>query len=216
MLMLEVEARDMKESPEEIRARGSMPAVFYGAKEPSTPVVINARKMASTWKEAGETTIVSLTGAGETKESLIRDVQFHPVTGGLLHADFYVLEKGKKVELAVPIKFIGVALAEKAGHVVVKSLHEVEIEVLPAELPHELVVDISKLENVGNRITVADIPLPPSAELKTNPDEVVVSVAEFREDKVEEAPVVAPPEGEASVASSEGASASDVPDKQAE
>src|SRR3989338_919097 len=194
MLTLEVAMRDMKESPEEIRVRGAMPAVFYGAKEPSTPIVINARKMASRWKEAGETTVISLTGAVETKESLIRDVQFHPVTGSLLHVDFYVLEKGKKVELAVPIEFSGTAPAERAGHVVVKSLHEIEIEVLPAELPRELVVDISKLENVGDRITVADIVLPPSAELKTNPEEVVVSVAEFKEEKIEE-PAPIPAEG---------------------
>lgn len=192
MLTLEVGTRNMKESPNTLRLRGMIPAVLYGRKEPSTPVVVHARKMASLWKEAGETTIISLTGIGEAKDSLIRDVQLHPVSGNLLHADFYVLEKGKKIEIEVPLVFVGAAPAEKSGHIIVKSLHEVEIEVLPAELPHELSIDISKLANVGDRIIASDIPLPPSATLITGSEEIVASVAEFKEEKVE-APVV--PEG---------------------
>jgi len=52
---------------------------------------------------------------GEDKDALIHDVQFHPVTGRLLHADFYVLEKGKKIKISVPLEFEGAAPAEKAA-----------------------------------------------------------------------------------------------------
>src|SRR3990167_5789885 len=132
IVKLEVSPRDSKESAELLREKGSVPAVFYGPKEASTPVAINGRKLASIWKEAGETTIITLTGAGEDKDTLIRDVQTHPVTGALLHADFYVLEKGKKITINIPLEFEGIAPAEKAGHVISKALHEIEIEVTPA------------------------------------------------------------------------------------
>jgi len=74
-----------------------VPAVFYGPKEASTAISVDARKLAHVWREAGETTIVTLKGLGEDKDTLIHDAQFHPVNGQLLHADFYVLEKGKKI-----------------------------------------------------------------------------------------------------------------------
>ena len=175
---------------DELRAAGTVPAVFYGPKEEATSVVVNALELEKVWKEAGETTIVRLTGVGDEKDALFKDVQFHPVTGKMMHVDFYVLEKGKKIEIAVSLEFVGQAPAEKAGHIVVKALHEVEIEVAPAELPHHLDVELSSLVNVGDHITAAQITLPPSAELKTDPEEIVASVTEFVEEK-EEAPAAA-------------------------
>ena len=96
-----------------------------------------------------------------------------------------MLEKGKKIEIAVPLEFVGEAPAEKLGHIVVKSLHEIEIEVAPAELPRSLDVDLSVLMDLDSRITAADIKLPPSATLITNPEEIVASVTEFHEEKIE-------------------------------
>ena len=187
MLALEVKPRG-KESAETVRAGGEVPAVFYGPKEASTAIIIDARKLAHVWKEAGETTIVTLKGVGEDKDTLIHDVQFHPVTSSLLHADFYVLEKGKKITIKVPLEFTGVAPAEKAGHIIVKALHEVEIEVAPAELPHHLAVDLTKLVTVGDHITASQIELPSSAALLTHGEEIVASVTEFKEEKAEVTP----------------------------
>lgn len=187
-LALEVQPRDGKTDPETLRKAGSVPAVFYGPKESSTPIAINALRLEHVWKEAGETTVITLTGVGEDKETLIHDAQFHPVTGKLLHADFYVLEKGKKVKIKIPLEFEGQAPAEKAGHIIVKALHEIEIEVTPAELPHNLVVDLTKLENVGDHIMAHEIKLPPSASLITSKDEIVASVTEFKEEPVEITP----------------------------
>ena len=189
MLTLAVQERNTKDTSEALRQKGLVPAVFYGPKEASTPIAINSLKLERVFREAGETTIVKLAGVGEEKDTLIHDVQFHPVTGAMLHADFYVIEKGKKVTIKIPLEFVGLAPAEKLGHIVVKALHEVEIEVTPAELPHHLEVDISKLENVGDRILAKDIKLPASAELKTHADEIVVAITEFKEEK-EQTPVV--------------------------
>jgi len=188
MLALEVKPRNEAESPEVVRKAGSVPAIFYGPKEEATPIAINALKLEHVWKEAGETTIVTLKGVGEDKDTLIHDAQFHPVTGKLLHVDFYVLEKGKKVKIKVPLHFEGQAPAEKSGHIVVKTMHELEIEVAPQELPHNLPVDLSTLINVGDHIVARNIKLPASATLITGADEIVASVKEFKEEPTEIAP----------------------------
>ncbi len=188
ILTLDVKTRDSKESKDALRTAGVVPAVFYGPKENATPIAINARSLQSIWKEAGETTIITLKGAGEDKDTLIKYVQVDPVTGALVHADFYVLEKGKKVTLMIPLEFEGQAPAEKAGHILVKALHEIEIEVAPAEIPHSISIDLSKLENIGDHITANQIPLPASATLLTDAEEVVASITAVEVEKVEAAP----------------------------
>jgi len=206
MLELEIKSRDSKESNEALRTSGRIPAVLYGPKEDSTPIAIDSKVFGKLFKEAGETTIIKLKGVGEDKDTLIHDVQLHPVTDIPLHADFYVIEKGKKIEINIPLEFVGVAPAEKAGHIIVKALHEVEIEVTPAELPQHLEVDISKLENVGDHITAKEIKLPPSAELKTGGDEIVVSITAFVEEKEPEVEVkLAEIEGDAEKAAAAAA-----------
>jgi len=203
MLELEIKPRDSKESGDDLRAKGVMPAVLYGPKEDAISIAVPAKEFERLFKQAGETTIIKLKGVGEEKDTLIHDVQRHPVTDSLLHADFYVLEKGKKITLNIPLEFVGTAPAEKLGHILTKVLHEVEIEVAPAELPQHLEVDISKLENVGDHVLASDIKLPSSAELKVNPEEIVVSVTAFVEEKEPEpAPAegAVPAEGEAAPA----------------
>lgn len=201
MLELEIKSRGT-ESGEDLRSKGVMPAVLYGPKEDATPITVSAKEFERLFKEAGETTIIKLKGVGDEKDTLIHDVQFHPVTDKPLHADFYVLEKGKKITIKIPLEFVGVAPAEKLGHIIVKALHEVEIEVAPAELPQQLEVNLSKLENVGDHILASDINLPKSAELKIDPEEIVASVTAFVEEKEEVAPTegAAPAEGEAPAA----------------
>lgn len=186
MLALEVQTRDPKESSDELRARGVVPAVIYGHKEPAQSISVSAGILESVWRDAGETTVITLKGLKGDKETLIHDVQVHPVTGKIIHMDFYALEKGKKVEISVPLEFVGEAPAEKLGHVLVKALHEIEIEVAPAELPHGLEVDISSLENVGDHIAAGQIKLPPSAVLITDPEEILVSVTGHVEEPAEE------------------------------
>ncbi len=197
-VQLEVKPRGAEETAETLRSSGRIPAVFYGPKQEATPISIDGRKLESVWRDAGETTLISLTGAGDNQDTLIHDVQVHPITGKIMHADFYVIEKGKKVEVNVPLEFVGEAPAEKQGLVLSKVIHELPIEVSPAELPHTLDVDLTKLENVGDHILAKDIALPKSAELKIGADEIIVSVSEPA--KEEEAPAAPAAEGEAEAA----------------
>lgn len=201
MNTLAIKERKNDKSPAVLRAEGLIPAVLYGRKEASTAITIDAAVFAKLWRDAGETTIIILEGVGEPKEVLIHDVAVHPVTGAAEHVDFYVLEKGKKIEIAVPIEFEGIAPAEKEGGVVVKVLHEIEIEVEPRELPQHLVVDLSKLEHIGDHITVAQVPVPPSATFITDVEEIVVSVTE--QEIIADMPTTPPTEEEAAAPAAE-------------
>lgn len=164
--------------------------VVYGATKESLSLSIDARDFMKVWDEAGESTVVTLETPEGEKQALIHDVAFHPVSGAPLHVDFYAIDANKPVTVTIPVVFEGVSPAVKSlGGVLVKVLHEIEIEVLPKDLPHNLTVDLSKLESLDSRILVKDIVLPGSAKTNTSPEEVVALVAVPKEE-VEE--VVAP------------------------
>lgn len=190
MITLKVEKRDIKEPLGEMRKAGKIPAVFYGKKEAATSIKLPFAIFEKTLKEAGESTILHLEGDGIDVDVLIHEVDLDPVTDKPRHADFYAIEKGKKLEIKIPLEFIGVAPAVKdLGGVLVKVMHEVEIEALPKDLPHKLEVDISSLATFDNVITAADIKLPEGVTLRIKPEEVVASVYEPKEEVVEVAPV---------------------------
>ncbi|MFA5652288.1 MAG: 50S ribosomal protein L25 [Candidatus Paceibacterota bacterium] len=190
MITLNVEKRDIKESLGEIRKAGKMPAVFYGKKEASTPIQLPYAIFEKTLKEAGESTILHLDGKGIDVDVLIHDVDLDPVTDKPRHADFYAIEKGKKLEIKIPLEFIGVAPAVKnLGGILVKVMHEIEIEALPKDLPHKLEIDISSLTTFDSVITADKIKLPEGVSLRIKPEEVVASVYEPKEEVVEVAPV---------------------------
>jgi len=190
MLTLKVEKRDLKVTPEKIRKEGNLPAVYYGKKEKSTPILVKFADFEKIFKEAGESTVVHLDGTGIDVEVLIHDVNSDPVTDKVRHVDFYAIEKGKKLEIAVPLEFIGVAPAVKdLGGVLVKVMHEIEIEALPKDLPRGLKVDISGLINFESVVLAKEIKLPEGVTLKVKPEEVVASVYEPKEEIVEEVPV---------------------------
>jgi large subunit ribosomal protein L25 len=185
MLTLQAQTREANASVDTLRTQGFMPAVFYGPKEAPVAIAVRADEFGKLWHEVGGSAIVDLQGSFGGKEVLIHDVQVHPVTNMPLHADFYVIEKGKKVSVTIPLEFVGTAPAEKLGGIVVKVMHEIDIEVEPREIPQSIEVDVSKLETLESEILFKDLPLPASAESTIDPDEVIVSVALPVEEKEE-------------------------------
>ena len=184
MLKLITEKREGGKTVEDAK----IPAVFYGPKAESTPIWVNEIELLKVWKAAGESTVVTLSYEGVDHDTLIHDVDREPVRGKVRHVDFYVLEKGKKVEIAIPLEFVGVSEAVKTlGGSLVKVLHEVEIEAMPKDLPHDLEVDISALVDFESKILASDIKLPSGVTLKTDAEEVIALVAEAKEE-VEEVP----------------------------
>jgi large subunit ribosomal protein L25 len=190
MFTLEIKKRDLKADVNAMRKAGTIPAVFYGKKEASTAITVSSVDFVKLFKQAGESSVISLKGDGIEVEALIQDVDRHPVTGKPRHADFYVFEKGKPIKIDVPLNFIGVSPAVKdLGGILVKVLHSLEIEALPKDLPHNIDIDISILADFKSVISAKDIKLASGVTLITNANEIVASVYEPKEE-VEEAPTI--------------------------
>ena len=114
---------------------------------------------------------------------MIHEVQVHPITGEPVHIDFLVIDMNKSITVSVPLEFTGVSGAVKSGlGVLVKVLHEIEIEALQKDLPQVLTVDISKLNTLEDGILVSDIVLPKGVTLVTEGTDVVASIAEQKEE----------------------------------
>ena len=129
-----------------------------------------------------------MSGLGELLPTLIHEVNLDPLTSKPRHVDFYAVTKGEKVEVAIPLEFVGVSPAVEAGANLVKVMHEVEVEADPMNLPHDIPVDLSVLKAINDRIHARDLVLPAGVELVGEPEEVVALVQEVVEEKVEEAP----------------------------
>jgi large subunit ribosomal protein L25 len=179
--------RDKSDVNKTLRDKGLIPAVFYGKKQASVPITIPAVDFEKVWKNAGESSVISLKLGDESLDCLIYDVDLDPIKDIPRHVDFYVFEKGQKLKVKVEIEFVGVAPAVKDfGGVLVKVLREIEIEASPKDLPHKIEVDISPLVAFGSQILAKQVKLPAGVSLISGPEEVVASVYEPKEEKVEE------------------------------
>lgn len=170
-----------------LRDKGEVPAVVYGPKHEAQSITVNASEFTKILKEAGESTIITLTGVGKDADVLIHEVDVDPVTGVVRHADLYAIESGKVLNLRVPIEFVGESPAVKAGAVITKVLHDIEIEALPKDLPQHLTADVSTLVNLHDVIHVKDLVLPSGVTVKEDAEEIVAVASEVKEE-VEEAP----------------------------
>jgi large subunit ribosomal protein L25 len=187
---LAVTKRDKATKVKALREEGILPAVLYGRSEESTPISVDRKAFEKVFKAAGESSVVTITGLGANKSTLIQQVDVHPVSGAVLHADFYAIEKGQKVTVSIPLEFDGVAPAVKElGGILTKVMHEIEIECEPAELPKAIHVDVSVLATLEDQIKVSDLKFPPSAKVSIDMDEVVAMISVAKEEPVEVAPV---------------------------
>lgn len=174
---------------------GMLKAVYYGAKEESQPIFVDAIEFEKLYREAGQSTVISLEGEGKKLQAMVKDVSYEPVKYVPNHIDFYTVEKGVKIDAHIPLEFIGVSEAVKTlGGQLVKVMHELHVEAEPTKLPSELEIDISVLDTLDSVIVAGDIKLPAGVELyRTEPDEVIASIA-----KAEEEDLSAPVSGDIS------------------
>ena len=175
---------DVKKRQKGEKKDGMIPAVMYGAHAASTPIFIDAIAFKKALKEAGESSIIKLSGDAN-ENVLIHDVQMDPVKYVPVHADLYVVEKGQKVHVEIPLEFVGVSNAVKnLGANLVKVMHTLSVEADPSKLPHAFEVDITKLEDLNSNVLVSDIALPAGVNLyHVNAEDVVASVvAQSEED----------------------------------
>jgi len=190
MFVIKADKRDLDIKLETLRKFGKIPAVFYGAGKNATSVSIGNIEFKKVWREAGESSAVKISTLSGDIDVLIHEVQVDPVTDEPIHVDFLAIDMKKKIRVKVPLVFEGISNAVKSGiGNLVKVLHEIEIEALPSDLPHNLVVNISSLESIENQIFVSDIKLPTGIIVITNGNDVVASIVAQVEEKEE---VVAP------------------------
>ena len=169
-----------------LRGAGKLPAVMYGPKETATPLTIDRATFEKLFKQAGESSVIVLEGLAKPKEVLVHEVAFDPLKGGITHVDFYAIEAGKEITVAIPLEFVGEAPAVKLGGTLTKVLYEVEVTCMPAKLPQHLTVDVSALVDFETQIHVKDLEIPNGVKIENEPEDVVALVQEVKEEVIEE------------------------------
>lgn len=165
-----------------LRKEGKLPAVVYGTDKDTVSVTLDAKEFDKVFKEAGESTVVILSGVDKDMQVLIHDVTRDPLRNDIQHVDLYTVKKGQKVTVAVPLVFTGEAPAIKLGGTLTKVLHEIELTAEPDKLPHEIEVDISSLKTFEDQIHISDIKLPTGVEVDNESSDVIAMVAEAKEE----------------------------------
>jgi large subunit ribosomal protein L25 len=167
-----------------LRKSGKLPAVLYGHNTGTQSLEINEREFAKVFKLAGESTILSLNVDGKAFPVLVHDVQHHYLNDQPIHVDFYAVNMTEKLTASIPFHFIGEAPAVKAmGGILVKNLSEVEVECLPADLPHAIEIDLSSLNTFEDAIHISDIKISDKVTIKAAPEETIVNVAPPRSEE---------------------------------
>jgi large subunit ribosomal protein L25 len=159
-----------------LKATGLIPAVLYGGgNKKSVPLFVQEKEFISVFRQAGESSLITLDlGNKNARQVLVHEIVRHPVSDKFVHIDFFEVRMDEKIKTKVPLSFVGESLAVKAdGANLVRALRELEIECFPKDLPHEIEVDISQLEKIGDMLRIKDLKLPSGVEVHADADEVV-------------------------------------------
>lgn len=178
-----------------LRYEGKVPANIYGPEFKSQAVTIDHIAFNRVYRAAEETGVVYLRLNSKDLPVLIKSVQRHPVTNKVLHVDFRKIDLTQKIETEVPIKLVGEspAVVQKGG-VLNTQVDGLLVEALPSDIPHEIEIDISKLQEIGSEIKVADLPKSDKFVVKDEPEKLIVSIIEHKEESLAPETAVAEPE----------------------
>jgi len=167
-----------------LRREGILPANIYGKELSSVAVQVKYSDFEPVFKEVGETGLVDIVLDGEKRPVLIKNLQMNYRTYTPLHVDFYQVNLKEKVKSMVPVVIVGEpkAVSEKLG-VLLTPLSELEVEALPAELPDNIEVDVAKLANLDEQITVGDLKAPNGVTILTEAEQVVARIGEMMKEE---------------------------------
>ncbi len=190
-----------KNANRRLRASEMIPAVVYGGGAGTTPIRVSPKEIVTILKSAsGENTLFDIEVGGKRRRVILKDFQVQPVTGRLLHADFYEVALDKALQVRVHVEILGIPTGVKVeGGILDFITRELEVECLPTEIPDKISVDVSDLA-LGKHIRVSQLTFPDKVKCLTDPDVVIAHVVAPRaevEETVEEAEAVegAIPEG---------------------
>jgi large subunit ribosomal protein L25 len=162
-LELTLDARQAQgKANKRLRRDGIVPGVVYGRGEGSTNVQVDAKAFETLYRAAGRTSVVKFTVPGQrgAASGFIKSVQRHPLTGRALHVDYYLVNLNVEMEVEVPLVFVGTSPAvEDTGGTLLHNLSSLRVKALPADIPHEVEVNVSVLTSFDVAIHVRDLNL---------------------------------------------------------
>ena len=143
-----------KKSTKALRDAELVPCVVYGGEQPINFSTAEKSFKNLVYTPDAHTVVIEL--EGKKIDAVLQDIQFHPITDKILHADFYQLSADKPVVMEVPVRITGRAKGVLAGGVLRQSFRKLRLKAIPANLPDEIVVDVTPLK-IGNKLYVGDI-----------------------------------------------------------
>lgn len=163
-----------KASRSALRKEGRVPAIFYSKHHDPLAIDVSERAL-HPLVFTSKTHLISLNIEGQEElECIIKDVQFDPVTEKIVHVDLLGLQKGEKIQIEVPVQVVGVPLGIKEGGILQHSVHKLEIECLPTEIPEHLEIDVTSLK-LGDAIHVSDLKYD-NFDILNSEDTIIASV----------------------------------------
>lgn len=187
-----------------LRAAGKVPAILYGPNRETTAIVCSHEQVERRLAHLEGSHLIRLVNAAGASEAdlhermvLVREMQRHPVTGFVLHADFFEVDLTERLQVSVPLHFVGKAAGVVAGGILQPVLREIEIECLPTEIPEFVEVDVSHL-GIHDAIHASDLKLPEGTSIAGDATLTVVTVLP---------PTVEATPGQGGAAEGEGAAA---------
>ncbi len=186
--MLSLKAKIRKETGkqvEKLRKKGQIPAVLYGPKIENLSLEIGLKEFTKAFQEVGESSLVKLEVGDKNFLVLVHALEIDALSQKPIHIDFYQPKLDEEITVSVPIVFEGESPAVKGlGGTLVKNIHQVEVRAFPQNLPHEIKVNVGKLEKFGDNILIKDLVLPEGVKVLKGPEDIIVLAAEPQ--KVEE------------------------------
>ncbi len=172
-----------KASRSALRKEGRVPAIFYSRHHEPMSVDVSERAL-HPLVFTSKTHLIALNLDGQEElECIIKDVQFDPVTEKIVHVDLLGLRKGEKIQIEVPVQLIGTPIGIKEGGILQHSLHKIEVECLPVDIPEHLEINVSELK-LGSAIHIADLKFD-NMEILNTPESIVASVVHPKVEKEE-------------------------------
>jgi large subunit ribosomal protein L25 len=211
---LTTEARDLtgKSAARQLRARGLVPAVFYGRETKPAGIAISPKELTAALSTPyGRNALITIKVGGQDQLAMVQDLQVHPVTRKPVHVDFYRIDASLQIVRKVPFIVEGKAKGVVAGGELVVIYRDLELRAKPEQFPASIKADVTPLD-IGDHIKVKDLALPEGVQLVLPPERTVVSCITMRKRKEdEEAAAVAVPGAPGAPAA--GASPSKAPSK---
>jgi large subunit ribosomal protein L25 len=172
-----------------LRKAGLLPAVMYGKDFEPLSVQVDARAFGNVYRQAGRTSLVTMNLPGKPGQAgLIYQIQRHPVTHDIIHADLWMVNLREKIHSSVPVVLTGESPLMKSGDAVPNQvLSSVEIYALPADIPHQIEVDLEQIDSFDKSIYVRDLSHEGKFEFVTPEENLVVTLTQTRMVQVDEA-----------------------------